>query len=48
MQESNVAQLLRGDQMKYPRWVDATFRKAPKAREEAGVTMALPLDEPDG
>lgn len=41
-----VEQLLGGEQMKYPRWVDATFKKAPKARNEA-VTMALPLDEPD-
>jgi len=38
-----VDQLLRGEQMKYPRWVDATFKKAPKVREEAAVTMALPL-----
>ncbi len=38
-----VEQLLRGDQLKYPRWVDATFKKAPKAREKRTETMALPL-----
>jgi site-specific DNA-methyltransferase (adenine-specific) len=40
-----IDQLLRGEQMKYPRWVDATFKKAPKAREKAAETMTLPLDE---
>jgi site-specific DNA-methyltransferase (adenine-specific) len=40
-----VEQLLGGEQMKYPRWVDATFKKAPKAREKAGETMALPLGD---
>ena len=45
-----VEQLLGGQQMKYPRWVDATFKKAPKAREKAAETMALPLgdDESEG
>jgi len=40
-----VEHLLQGEQMKYPRWVDATFKKAPKARAEAAVTMALPLGD---
>jgi len=40
-----VEQLLAGEQMKYPRWVDATFKKAPKAREKAAETMALPLGD---
>jgi hypothetical protein len=45
-----VEQLLGGEQMKYPRWVDATFKKAPKVREKAAETMALPLgdDEDEG
>jgi len=49
-----VEQLLKGEQMKYPRWVDATFKKAPRAREKEAVNMALPLgatrvddDEPE-
>lgn len=40
-----IEQLLRGEQMKYPRWVDATFKKAPKARDSAAETMALPLGD---
>jgi len=40
-----VEQLLRGEEMKYPRWVDATFKKAPKAREKAAETIALPLGD---
>ena len=40
-----VKQLLDGEQMKYPRWVDATFKKAPKARVEKAVTMSLPLGD---
>jgi hypothetical protein len=35
-----VEQLLNGEEMKYPRWVDATFKKAPKVREKEA---ALPL-----
>ena len=27
--------------------LDATYKKAPKAREKEAVTMALPLEEPD-
>jgi site-specific DNA-methyltransferase (adenine-specific) len=42
-----VEQLLKGEQMKYPRWVDATFKKAPRAREKEAVNMALPLDAAD-
>ena len=40
-----IEQLLRGEQMKYPRWVDATFKKAPKAREKEAETMTLPLGD---
>jgi hypothetical protein len=47
---TRIAQLIQtrglsGEQMKYPRWVDATFKKAPKAREKAAETMALPLGD---
>ena len=40
-----VELLLGGEQMKYPRWVDATFKKAPKAREKVAETIALPLGD---
>ncbi len=40
-----VEQLLHGEQMKYPRWVDATFKKAPRARETAAETIPLPLGD---
>jgi hypothetical protein len=38
-----IEELLNDAQVSYPRWVDATFKKAPKAREKATETMALPL-----
>jgi len=40
-----IDQLLSGEEMKYPRWVDATFKKAPRAREKEGDTMSLPLGD---
>jgi hypothetical protein len=40
-----IEQLLHGEEMKYPRWVDATFKKAPRALEKAGETMPLPLTD---
>lgn len=39
-----IEQLLNGEEMKYPRWVDATFKKAPKARGKE-ETMSLPLGD---
>lgn len=35
IQVRTIAQLLAGEQIAYPRWVDATFKKAPKAKEGA-------------
>jgi hypothetical protein len=43
IQIPTVEQFLHGEEMKYPRWVDATFKKAPKVREKEAETMALPL-----
>jgi hypothetical protein len=43
-----VEQLLRGEEMKYPRWVDATFKKAPRAREKEAVNILLPLGDNSG
>jgi hypothetical protein len=42
-----VEQLLSGGQMEYPRWVDATFKTAPKAREKAAENIPLPLADGD-
>lgn len=38
-----VAQLLAGTSIAYPRLLDATYKKAPKARGRAAETLALPL-----
>jgi DNA modification methylase len=40
-----VEQLLGGEQMKYPRWKDTTFKEAPKAKGRAAETMTLPLGD---
>lgn len=39
-----VEQLLNGEQIEYPRLLDVTYKKAPKAREKQAVTMKLPLE----
>lgn len=38
-----VEQLLRGEQIAYPRLLDVTYKQAPRARDKQPVTMALPL-----
>lgn len=49
LQIFTVEQLLQGVQVAYPRLLDVTYKKAPRAREKAAVPMALPLGdaEPD-
>lgn len=42
-----IADLLKGDQIAYPRLLDATYKRAPRAREKEAVNMALPLDTAD-
>jgi site-specific DNA-methyltransferase (adenine-specific) len=42
-----VEQLLHGAQIAYPRLLDTTYKKAPRAREKQAVTMALPLGDAD-
>ena len=42
-----IADLLKGDQIAYPRLLDATYKRAPRAREKEAVNMALPLDAVD-
>jgi len=43
LQILTIEQLLRGDQIAYPRLLDVTYKQAPKAKGKAGETMALPL-----
>jgi len=38
-----VEQLLKGEQIAYPRLLDVTFKQAPKARGKTAETMTLPL-----
>jgi hypothetical protein len=45
LQILTVEQLLRGEQIEYPRFFDATFKEAPKAKGKAEKTMALPLSD---
>ena len=42
-----IADLLKGEQIAYPRLLDATYKRAPRAREKEAVNMALPLDAID-
>jgi hypothetical protein len=42
-----VEQLLNGDQIAYPRMLDVTYKKAPRAREKEEVNIPLPLDGPE-
>jgi site-specific DNA-methyltransferase (adenine-specific) len=45
LQILTVEQLLQGQQITYPRFFDATFKQAPRAKGKAAETMALPLGE---
>jgi hypothetical protein len=50
IQKLTVEQLLQGAQIAYPRLLDVTFKKAPRARVKEAVPMELPLadaDEPE-
>ena len=42
-----VEQLLEGEQIAYPRLLDVTYKKAPKARGKEAVNMPLPLGTGD-
>jgi hypothetical protein len=42
-----VEQLINGEQIAYPRLLDVTYKKAPRAREKEEVNIPLPLDEPE-
>ena len=48
LQILTVEQLLKGEQISYPRLLDVTYKKAPRAREKQPETMALPLGPADG
>ena len=43
MQLLTIEELLQGKQVAYPRWVDATFKKAPRAKEEPEDLDGLPF-----
>ena len=45
LQILTVEQLLRGEQIAYPRFFDSTFKQAPRAKGKAAETMALPLGD---
>ncbi len=36
-----IAQLLVGEQVAYPRWLDATFKQAPKSKSTSAEQMTL-------
>jgi len=40
-----VGQLLKGEQIAYPRLLDVTYKKAPRAREKEEINLPLPLDD---
>ena len=40
-----IEQLLNGDQIAYPRLLDVTYKKAPRAREKEAVNIPLPLHD---
>jgi DNA modification methylase len=51
LQLLSIEELFKGKRLEYPRLLDATFKKAPRAREKAAETIQLPLvdgptDEP--
>ena len=43
LQIFTVEQLLKGEQIAYPRLLDETYKKAPRAREKQAEPMVLPL-----
>jgi hypothetical protein len=45
LQILTIEQLLRGDEIAYPRFLDVTYKQAPKAKGKAAETMALPLND---
>jgi DNA modification methylase len=48
LQILTVEQLLRGDQIAYPRLLDVTYKQAPRAREKQPESMVLPLEVDEG
>ncbi len=47
LQIFTIEQLLRGEQLAYPRLLDVTYKQAPRARGKAAETIALPLGGED-
>jgi DNA modification methylase len=47
IQIRTVEQLLRGEQIAFPRLLDVTYKKAPRARSNEAMPMALPLEDAD-
>jgi hypothetical protein len=47
LQIFTIEQFLRGEQIAYPRLLDVTYKKAPRAREKQAMPMALPLGDAD-
>jgi DNA modification methylase len=47
LQIFTIDQLLKGEQIAYPRLLDVTYKKAPRAREKQAEPMALPLQDAD-
>jgi site-specific DNA-methyltransferase (adenine-specific) len=40
-----IEQLLKGDQIAYPRLLDVTYKKAPRVRDKEVINLELPLDD---
>jgi site-specific DNA-methyltransferase (adenine-specific) len=47
LQISTIEQLLKGKEIAYPRLLDVTYKKAPRAREKQAEPMVLPLQDAD-
>ena len=47
LQIFTIEQLLNGKQIAYPRLLDVTYKKAPRAREKQAEPMVLPLQDAD-
>jgi DNA modification methylase len=43
----SIEELLAGKRLAYPRLLDVTYKRAPRARDKAAETMALPLGDGD-
>ena len=43
IQIRTIERLLNGEQIEYPRWVDATFKKAPRTKGEEEKNQDLPF-----